>query len=208
MTAAGRPEVVLASANAKKVAELESLLGDQVDVRPRPAELADVVEDGETLEDNAALKARAVAASVGALALADDTGLFVDALGGRPGVRSARYAGEPPDDSANVAKLLVELAEVGAVTAQQRSARFRTVIALAAPDGTLQLVDGTCEGWIAEGPRGSAGFGYDPVFVPGGGDGRTFGQMSAEEKASLSHRARALAAAVPLLQGRARRPER
>ena len=190
---------MLASANPKKVAELEALLGDQVDVRPRPSDLADVVEDGATLEDNAALKARAVAHFSGALALADDTGLFVDALGGRPGVRSARYAGEPPDDQANVAKLLAELDQAGAATRQQRSARFRTVIALAAPDGSVQVVDGTCEGWIAEEPRGSAGFGYDPVFVPADGDGRTFAEMSAGEKASVSHRARALAAAVPLL---------
>jgi XTP/dITP diphosphohydrolase len=193
--------VVLASANPKKAAELIALLGDRLDVRPRPADLPDVVEDGETLEANATLKAMAVARATGGLALADDTGLFVDALDGRPGVRSARYAGEPADDDANVTLLLAELGERGARTASQRRARFRTVIALASPGGEVDLVDGICEGWISEERRGGTGFGYDPVFVPAEGDGRTFAEMGPQAKGGLSHRARALAAAVHLLAG-------
>lgn len=195
------PTVVLASANPNKVAELVALAGDALVVQARPADLADVVEDGETLEANATLKAVAVARHTGRLALADDTGLFVDALGGRPGVRSARYAGEPADDEANVAKLLDELARCGAAGTTGRSARFRTVIALAEPDGSVRLVDGVCEGWIADGRRGSRGFGYDPVFVPAEADGRTFAQLSAQEKGAISHRGRALAAALAVLTG-------
>jgi XTP/dITP diphosphohydrolase len=191
--------VVLASANPKKVAELVALAAGRLEVEPRPPELADVVEDGDTLEANATLKALAVARHRRALALADDTGLFVDALGGRPGVFSARYAGEPPDDAANVAKLLAELDAVGAHGAEQRRARFRTVIALGRPDGQVELVEGTCEGWIAPSPRGAAGFGYDPVFVPLEGDARTFAEMGPGEKGRISHRGRALAAAVARL---------
>jgi XTP/dITP diphosphohydrolase len=193
--------VVLASANPKKVAELMALVEDRLDVVPRPADLPDIIEDGDTLEANATLKAVAVAGATGRLALADDTGLFVDALDGRPGVRSARYAGEPPDDDANVALLLSELEEHGATTAAQRAARFRTVIALAHPEGAVDLVEGTCEGWISVERRGGTGFGYDPVFVPTEGDGRTFAEMGPEAKGALSHRARALAAAVNLLAG-------
>jgi XTP/dITP diphosphohydrolase len=195
------PVVVLASANPKKVTELVALVGDALDVRPRPADLADVVEDGDTLEANATLKAVAVARHTGQLAMADDTGLFVDALDGRPGVRSARFAGERADDDANVDKLLAELARRGVDTPTGRAARFRTVIALARPDGSVHLVDGTCEGWIAGDRRGDAGFGYDPVFVPAEGDGRTFAELTAEEKGAISHRGRALAAALALFTG-------
>lgn len=198
---AARPVVVLASANPKKVAELVTLAGGGLDVLPRPADLADVVEDGDTLEANATLKAVAVARHTGRLALADDTGLFVDALDGRPGVRSARYAGEPADDDANVARLLDELAAAGATDPARRTAHFRTVIALAHPDGSVELVDGTCAGRITADRRGRAGFGYDPVFAPVEGDGRTFAEMSADEKGALSHRGRALEAAVRRLGG-------
>jgi XTP/dITP diphosphohydrolase len=191
--------VVLATANPAKVAELVRALEGRLEVRPRPSDLAEVDEAGRTLEDNASLKALAVARHSGELALADDTGLFVDALGGRPGVRSARYAGEGADDRANVARLLAELASVGASGPEQRRARFRTVIALGRPDGSVRLVEGTCEGWISPEPRGSAGFGYDPVFVPLEGDGRTFAEMGPEEKGAISHRGRALAAALRAL---------
>jgi XTP/dITP diphosphohydrolase len=197
------PSVVLASANPKKVAELVALAGGALDVQARPDDLADVVEDGETLEANATLKAVAVARHSGRLALADDTGLFVDALDGRPGVRSARYAGEDPDDDANVAELLAELERIGATGRAGRGARFRTVIALAEPDGSVRLVDGVCEGWIADGRRGSGGFGYDPVFVPAEFDGRTFAELTPQEKGAISHRGRALAAAVAILTGTA-----
>lgn len=191
--------VVLASANPKKAAELTALLEGRVEVVPRPLDLGEVDETGETLEENATLKARAVAAHAGARALSDDTGLFVDALGGRPGVHSARYAGGSATDADNVDKLLAELAAAGALEPQARRARFRTVLALAQPDGRVELAAGVCEGWIATEPRGAAHFGYDPVFVPADGDGRTFAEMAPGEKAAISHRARALAAAVPLL---------
>jgi XTP/dITP diphosphohydrolase len=155
----------------------------------------DVVEDGATLRDNARLKARALAAATGEAAVADDTGLEVDALGGAPGVFSARYSGEGATYERNVAKLLSELARVGATGADRR-ARFRTVALVAWPDGAEVAAEGVVEGVIAEEPRGSAGFGYDPVFVPlgPGTDGRTFAQLSADEKAAVSHRGRAFRA--------------
>jgi XTP/dITP diphosphohydrolase len=141
------------------------------------------------------LKARALAAATGEAAVADDTGLEVDALGGAPGVFSARYSGGGATYERNVAKLLSELARVGATGADRR-ARFRTVALVAWPDGAEVAAEGVVEGVIAEEPRGSAGFGYDPVFVPlgPGTDGRTFAQLSADEKAAVSHRGRAFRA--------------
>ncbi len=190
--------IVLASANPKKVAELQALLEGRFVVEPRPADLADTVEDGDTLEANAIKKASEVAAATGAIALADDTGLFVEALGGAPGVRSARYAADDGDadshdDAANVAKLLRELDAAGAVERDDRRAEFRTVVAVLGPDGAGITAEGSVTGLIAPTGRGDNGFGYDPVFEPDEGEGRTFAQMTAEEKASLSHRARALA---------------
>lgn len=179
----------MASTNRGKVAELVELLGDRFSVQPRPSDLADTVEDGETLEANATKKAREVSDHTGGLALADDTGLFVDALDGLPGVRTARYAGEQADDADNLAKLLAELDG-----ADDRRARFRTVIAVADADGSVHLATGTVEGDIAVAPAGDAGFGYDPVFVPREGDGRTFAQMTSAEKGMISHRGRALRA--------------
>ena len=191
--------LVLASANPEKVAELVELLGDRYRIEPRPADLADTVEDGDTLEDNAAKKAREVAAHSGRTALADDTGLFVTALGGAPGVRTGRYAGERASDADNVAKLLSELAG-----AADRSATFRTVIAVADPDGAVRFATGEVAGRITEVPRGEDGFGYDPVFAPVEGDGRTFAEMGTSAKHRLSHRARALGAMIELLE----QPER
>jgi XTP/dITP diphosphohydrolase len=154
-----------------------------------------VVEDGATLRDNARLKARALAAATGEPAVADDTGLEVDALGGAPGVRAARYAGEGATYADNVAKLLRELEAVGA-RGPDRRARFRTVALVAWPDGAELAAEGVVEGVIADEPRGSAGFGYDPLFVPvgPGTDGRTFAELSSEEKAAVSHRGRAFRA--------------
>lgn len=163
------------------------MLNGLVDLTPRPADLADVDESGDTLIDNAILKAIAVAQHTKSAALADDTGLEVDALDGRPGVRSARFAGEPADDARNRARLLDELRGV-----TNRSARFRTVLAIAEPDGTVMCVEGECEGEIIDAERGANGFGYDSVFVPRDGDGRTFAEMSADEKNLLSHRSRAI----------------
>ena len=180
----------LATANPDKAMELAGLL-EGFEVLPRPADLAEVEEDADTLEGNARLKAVAVSEATGELAVADDTGLEVDALGGRPGVYAARYAGPGATYADNVVKLIKELT---GVPATERTARFRTVALARFPDGREIVVEGTVEGIIAEAPAGEAGFGYDPVFVPAGGDGRTFAQMSRREKAAVSHRGRALRA--------------
>ena len=190
--------LVLASANPDKAREIAALLADaaaDVELLPRPPEVPDVVEDGATLRDNARLKARALAAATGEPAVADDTGLEVDALGGAPGVRAARYSGEGATYERNVAKLLAELERVGA-RGPDRRARFRTVALVAWPDGAELAAEGVVEGVIADSPRGSAGFGYDPVFVPvgPGTDGRTFAEMDPETKAAVSHRGRAFRA--------------
>ncbi len=187
--------VVCASANPAKVAEMaEVLAGLGVELEPRPSSVPDVVEYADTLEGNARLKAAAVCAATGAAALADDTGLEVDALDGRPGVRSARYAGEDASDAENVARLLEELGQRGANTPTERRARFRTVVLLRRPDGSERIATGVVEGAIAPAPRGTGGFGYDPVFVPDEGGGRTFAEMDATEKHAISHRGRALRA--------------
>lgn len=185
-------EFVLATANPHKAHEIGLVLsGIGIDVVARPAQVDDVDETSDTLEGNALLKARAICAATGRAAIADDTGLFVEALGGRPGVHSARYAGAEATDAENVKKLLSELSELGGV---DRSARFRTVIAVAYPDGSSTLVEGDLRGWIADEPRGQRGFGYDPVFATDELGGRTLGEVSIEEKNGVSHRARALVA--------------
>ncbi len=181
---------MLATANPDKARELAGLL-EGFDVVLRPADLPDVEEDADTLEGNARLKAVAVIEATGELAVADDTGLEVDALGGRPGVYAARYAGPGATYADNVAKLLEELA---GVPAGERTARFRTVALARFPDGREIVAEGFVDGIIAEAPAGEDGFGYDPVFVPAGGDGRTFAQMTRAEKAEVSHRGRALRA--------------
>jgi XTP/dITP diphosphohydrolase len=189
------PRIVVASANPKKAAELAELLGSlQVEVVPRPPEVPEVVEDADTFEGNARLKAVALAAATGEAALADDSGLEVDALDGAPGVRSARYAGESATDADNVELLLTELDGLGATEASARTARFRCVLVLRWPDGTELVADGAVEGVIASSPTGDGGFGYDPVFVPVDGDGRTFAQMTSAEKQAISHRGRAVRA--------------
>jgi XTP/dITP diphosphohydrolase len=190
--AGARPVLVCASANPHKVEEIAAVLGDAVTLLPRPAAVPDVVEDADTFEGNARLKAVALCEATGRAAVADDTGLEVDALGSAPGVRSARFAGEPADDAANVAKLLADLAALPDGT--PRTARFRTVALVRRPDGTEVVAEGTVEGHIASSARGTRGFGYDPVFVPDDGDGRTFAEMSSEEKNAISHRGRAFRA--------------
>lgn len=186
--------LVLATANPDKVEEIAAILVGTaaVELLPRPPGLPDVEETGDTLEANARLKARAVAAAAGHPAIADDTGLEVDALGGAPGVYAARYAGEGATYADNVAKLLAELAAAGG--GGRRRARFRTVALAAWPDGREVVAEGTVEGHIADAPRGDHGFGYDPVFVPDEGDGRTFAEMTAAEKYDRSHRGRAFRA--------------
>ncbi|NLN06194.1 MAG: XTP/dITP diphosphatase [Firmicutes bacterium] len=192
-------KLVLATLNPGKIAELKTLLaGLPLALVPLAAypEYSPPEETGRTLEENAALKAEAVARFTGLWALADDSGLEVDALGGRPGVFSARYAGEDADDKKNNAKLLIELA---GVAASERTARFRTVIALAHPGQPTRFAEGVCEGLIALEPRGESGFGYDPLFYypPAG---KTFAEMLPAEKNKISHRAKALQAARELLQ--------
>jgi len=182
------PRLVVASKNPDKITEIEAVLasiglaGEIV----RGLDWSDIEETGETLEENALLKTRAVVEVVGLPAIGDDTGLEVIALDGAPGVRSARFAGPGSSYDDNVALLLERLGGV-----EDRGARFRTVAALALPDGSEVTAEGIVDGMITEHRRGSGGFGYDPVFEVGG---RTFAEMTPEEKNELSHRARALRA--------------
>ncbi|HET9077364.1 MAG TPA: RdgB/HAM1 family non-canonical purine NTP pyrophosphatase [Acidimicrobiales bacterium] len=187
---------VLATANPDKAVEISAILGPGVELRPRPDSVGEVDETGDTLVENARLKALALARATGEPAIADDTGLEVDALGGAPGVRSARYAGENAGYADNVAKLLAELDGV----APPRTARFRTVALAAWPDGRELTAEGFVAGTIATEARGSSGFGYDPLFVPDEGDGRTFAEMSPEDKHRLSHRGRAFRALAALIE--------
>jgi XTP/dITP diphosphohydrolase len=183
---------VLATANAHKAEEMREVLAPLgVELLARPADVPDVDETESTLEGNALLKARALCAATGRAAIADDTGLFIDALDGGPGVWSARYAGEHATYADNVDKALRELADV---PDERRQAQFRSVIAVAFPDGSSWWVEGTLAGVMERAPRGEHGFGYDPIFVPDDGDGRTLAEFSADEKNALSHRGRALRA--------------
>jgi XTP/dITP diphosphohydrolase len=181
---------VLATANLGKVREIAAILdesGLDVELVPRP-DVPEIEEHGTTFEDNARLKAVALCDATGLAAIADDSGLEVDALGGAPGVRSARFAGEGATDEANRVRLLELLRDVAP---PGRAARFACVALARFPDGREVAAFGDVEGTIAPEPRGREGFGYDPVFVPDEGDGRTFGEMEAGEKNSLSHRGRA-----------------
>ncbi|MCL4413361.1 MAG: RdgB/HAM1 family non-canonical purine NTP pyrophosphatase [Acidimicrobiales bacterium] len=199
--------MVVASANPDKAAEIESILRAELDgsieLLARPAEVPEVEETGETLEENARLKAMALAVATGIPALADDTGLEVDALGGAPGVLSARYAGPHATYADNVEKLLAELRRRGAMQPAERRATFHTVAVARFPGGAELAAEGSVGGVISEAPRGSGGFGYDPVFVPDEGDGLSFGQMTPEEKHVLSHRGRAFRALARMLEGAA-----
>ena len=190
-------ELVCASANPDKVVEIAALLDGVALLLPRPSEVPDVVEDADTLVGNARLKAAAICAATGRAAVADDTGLEVDALGGAPGVFTARYAGEGVTYADNRAKLLAELA---GVAEPDRTARFTTVAMVVRPDGSETVVEGVCEGLIAPVERGARGFGYDAVFIPVDGDGRTFAEMSDAEKNAISHRGRAFVALAAALR--------
>lgn len=188
------PRLLLATRNAGKRAELQALLAGLPVTPVGPdafGSLPDVPETAESFRGNAEAKARAYAAAAGCLALADDSGLEVDALGGAPGVRSARFAGERATDDDNNRRLLDAMR---AVPAARRTARFRCVVVVADPAGRiLAAADGTAEGRILEAPRGTGGFGYDPLFLSD--DLRkTFAEATAEEKNRVSHRARAMAA--------------
>jgi XTP/dITP diphosphohydrolase len=184
--------VLVSTRNAHKLVEIRQILGpsfELLDLSSVPA-LGEVEETGTTFEENAALKALAASAHFGGWVLADDSGLEVDALGGEPGVRSARFSGEGATDVTNRALLLEKLATV---PADQRSARFRCVIALARGGEVLAHFSGAVEGAIIQSEKGEGGFGYDPLFVPEG-FGETFAELGAETKNRLSHRGRALAA--------------
>jgi XTP/dITP diphosphohydrolase len=194
MTAVG--PLVLASANPDKAAEITAILATVpgLVLVPRPPSVPDVEETGETLLENARLKARALVEATGMAAVADDTGLEVEALDGAPGVYSARFSGEHATYADNVAKLLAELEVAGAAAPAARRARFRTVALVAYPDGSERWAEGEVTGVISPAPRGKGGFGYDPVFEPDGLDGRTFAELSADEKHAVSHRGRAFRA--------------
>jgi XTP/dITP diphosphohydrolase len=197
--------LVLATANPDKASEIRKILSSVpgLVLLPRPAAIPDVEENGDTLLDNARLKARSLLEATGTAAVADDTGLEVDALGGAPGVYSARFAGEHASYADNVAKLLVELERAGADEPDQRRAVFRCVALVEFPDGEEVWADGEVAGTIAPRAIGGQGFGYDPLFVPDGSGGRTFAEMTPAEKHALSHRGRAFRAlAAHLSAGR------
>lgn len=184
---------VLATANAHKVREIRALLEPlEIELVDRPDTVPEVPENEDTLEGNARVKAAALCAATGLAAIADDTGLFVDVLDGRPGVRSARYAGDEASDAQNISRLLDELIDVAP---DRRTARFRTVIAVVYPDGSSFSVDGVLTGRIGEARRGDGGFGYDPVFVIDE-PGRTLAELTTSEKNAISHRGAALRALV------------
>ena len=189
-----RKTLCIATRNQHKARELASVLAPFWDVKCSAdyPEIEEVIEEtGDTFLANASLKAIATSQAISDYALADDSGLEVDALDGAPGVFSARYGGIPSSAEKNNAKLLQELERVGAITPQQRSARFRCVLVLAREGDVLASFDGACEGTMALASKGTNGFGYDPLFIPQG-YARTFGQLTEKTKMNLSHRALAL----------------
>jgi XTP/dITP diphosphohydrolase len=190
--------LLVATRNRGKLREIEALVreggieGLTLETLADHPEIGEIEETGETFEENARTKAETAARSAGTWALGEDSGLVVSALGGAPGVRSARYAGGHGDDAANNAKLLQDLA-----SAPDRRAHYVCVAALARPNGKVVAVArGTCDGAIASKPRGSGGFGYDPLFLPEG-DRRTMAELTPAEKGALSHRGRALRMLIP-----------
>jgi XTP/dITP diphosphohydrolase len=184
-------DLAVASRNVHKLREIARICVDWpvvwVTVENDAREFPDVEETGDTYRENALLKARAVSAALGLAAIADDSGIEVDALGGAPGPRSARYAGEDATDEQNLRQLVRALA---GIPASGRTARYRCVAAIAWPDGREVLAEATSEGTLIAKPRGESGFGYDPIFVPAGWD-RTMAELADEEKDRISHRGRA-----------------
>ena len=200
--------VVVATRNRGKLAEIRELLSRldvTVEALDHYSDAPDPEETGATFRENAVIKAVAAASFTGEVAVADDSGLVVDALGGAPGVMSARYGGNGASDQEKYEKLLAQMA---GVPDAERTARFVCVVAVASPDGSISSADGVVEGTIACAPRGTGGFGYDPVFlIPE--LGMTFGELPPATKNAMSHRARALAGAEPLiLEALSRRNER
>jgi non-canonical purine NTP pyrophosphatase, rdgB/HAM1 family len=193
-------KLLLATRNQHKKQELAAMLeGLDIEVLTLDdvPELPEVVEDGATFSENARKKALSTARASGYICLADDSGLEVNALNGQPGVYSARFAGPRADDRMNNEKLVAMLREIAP---DQRAARFVCVIALADPQGKVQVVEGECPGSITLDAKGSAGFGYDPLFIPDGCQ-QTFAELGAEEKNRISHRGQALKKALPLIRG-------
>lgn len=191
------PRLVCATANPHKVAEIAGILAGLVELIPRPADVPDVVEDAGTLEGNARLKATAVCAATGMPSVSDDTGLFVTALAGAPGVDTAYYAGPQATYAENRAKLLAALDGCS-----DRSASFQTVVMVVWPDGNELVATGVCQGTIASEELGTRGFGYDPIFIPSDSDGKSFSEMSDTDKNAISHRGRAFTALVTALRER------
>ena len=191
-------ELVLATRNPHKLREFDALLAPHR-VLPLPDDVELPPETGETFAENAAVKARTAAEATGLSAVADDSGIAAAGLGGRPGVRSARYAGESATDEENLAKLLREVPD------DDRRVAYVCALAFAEPGGRLHVVEGRCAGVLAKEPRGSGGFGYDPAFVPDDrDDGRTMAELTPEEKDAISHRGRAARAFLAWLEdGRA-----
>jgi XTP/dITP diphosphohydrolase len=191
-------KIVVATTNQNKLRELKELLnGFDVQILSLTdfPDCPPVVEDGESFAENALKKAQAICAYTGLLTIADDSGLEVDCLGGQPGIFSARYAGEGADDRKNYEKLLQQME---GVTPENRGARFRCVLVIAAPSGKQRIVEGEYRGLIITGPRGENGFGYDPVFLDHE-TGLTFAEMSSVQKNQISHRARALKELLKIL---------
>jgi len=199
-------QLIVATRNAHKTREIEQILGSALAVRDLTAhpEISEITESGTSFEENAKLKAIAVSRKLPGLVIADDSGLEVEALGGAPGIHSARYAGTNASDTERIAKLLSRVANVEEKS-NQRRARFRCVLAVARDGQVLATLEGVVEGKIAERPRGSHGFGYDPIFIPNGFE-ETFAELPDEVKNNISHRAKAirkLQAELPTLCGEA-----
>jgi XTP/dITP diphosphohydrolase len=193
-------ELVVATRNAHKTREIQHILGSNFTVRDLRAipEVSEICESGTSFEENAKLKALAASRQLPALVIADDSGLEVDALGGAPGIYSARYAGANATETDKIDKLLRELARIRA-TDDRRCARFRCVMALARNGNLLGTFEGIVEGSIADEARGDSGFGYDPIFVPDGFE-QTFGELPTEVKNTISHRAKAIRALADRLR--------
>ncbi|RDB53121.1 XTP/dITP diphosphatase [Bacillus subtilis] len=192
-------EAIIATHNPGKVKEFKEILEPRgYDVKSL-AEIGfteEIEETGHTFEENAILKAEAVAKAVNKMVIADDSGLSIDNLGGRPGVYSARYAGEQKDDQANIEKVLSELK---GIEKEQRTARFHCALAVSIPGEETKTVEGHVEGYIAEEPRGEYGFGYDPIFIVKDKD-KTMAELTSDEKNKISHRADALKKLSKLLE--------
>ncbi|ADP33320.1 non-canonical purine NTP pyrophosphatase, RdgB/HAM1 family [Bacillus atrophaeus subsp. globigii] len=193
-------EAIIATHNPGKVKEFKDILAPKgYDVKSLAdiGFLEEIEETGHTFEENAVLKAEAVAKAVNKMVIADDSGLSVDNLGGSPGVYSARYAGEQKDDTANINKVLQELK---GIEKEQRTARFRCALAVSIPGKETKTVEGHVEGYIAEEPKGENGFGYDPIFIVKDKD-KTMAELTSDEKNKISHRANALKKLSQLLEG-------